>query len=237
LDLSSINLFVSRTRSPDGRRIAFSSNRRGVHDLCAKNANGEGDEELLVKSPYKKVPPAWPPDGRFFVYYEYDPKPRVDIWVLPMEGERKPLPFLKTEFNEGNGTLSPLPDSQGHLWMAYNSNETGRDEIYLRPFLPGAPGGPAGVRVRVSSGGGGDPQWRKDGRELFYVGDKLMAVDVKLGVSAQIGTPHALFEIPTGSGGYVPFADGRRFLFTEPAGESPAAKINVVLNWQAELKR
>src|SRR5258706_6278218 len=192
--------------SPDGRRVAFSSNRSGVNDLYAKDANGVGDEELLVKSPHPKVPSGWSPDGRFFVYYEYDPKTGADIWVLPMEGERKPFPFLKTEFRESRGTLSPVPDSQGHLWMAYNSNETGRDEIYLRPFLPGASGGPAGVRVRVSSEGGGYPQWRKDGRELFYVTDKLMAVDVKLGASAEIGTPHALFEMPTGSSGYVPFA-------------------------------
>jgi hypothetical protein len=91
--------------------------------------------------------------------------------------------------------------------------------------------------VRVSNEGGVFPQWRKDGRELFYVADnKLMAVDVKLGASAEVGAPHALFEGLPGYG-WVPFADGRRFLFVEPAAELPAAKINVVLNWTAELKR
>ena len=86
--------------SPDGRRIAFRSNRSGVYDLYAKDANGVGDEELLVKSPHDKIPTGWSPDGRFLVYYEFDPKTKADIWVLPLEGDRKPFPFLKTEFNE-----------------------------------------------------------------------------------------------------------------------------------------
>jgi Tol biopolymer transport system component len=222
--------------SPDGRRVAFRSNRTGVYDLYAKDANGTGDEELLVKSPHYKIPSAWSPDGRFLVFHEFDLKTQGDIWVLPLEGERKPFPFLKTEFMEWNGKLSPVPDSQGHLWMAYTSNETGQFEIYLRPFLPGDLGGPAGVRARISTGGGSWPQWRKDGRELFYSADnKLMAVEVKLGGSAEVGTPHALFENRATS--YAPFGDGRRFLLIEPAGEAPAPKINVVLNWTAELKR
>jgi Tol biopolymer transport system component len=191
---------------------------------------------LLLKSSHYKIPTGWSPDGRFLVYQEIDPKTGYDIWVLPLEGGRKPFPFLKTEFNEFDGTLSPVPDSQGHLWMAYASDETGRGEIYLRPFVPGAPGGPAGVRVRVSNGGGFYPQWRKDGRELFYTADnKLMAIDVKFGATPEIGTLHALFELPFYNG--VPFADGRSFVLVEPAGEPLAPKINVVLNWTAELKR
>ena len=229
--------------SPDGRRVAFRSNRNGVYDLYVKHANDTSEEELLVKSPHVKYPTSWSPDGRFLLYNELDPKTGVDIWVLPLEGDRKPFVFLKTEFNEALGTLSPLPDSQARLWMAYNSDETGRAEIYLRPFLPGMPGGPAGAKVRVSRGGGFQPQWRRDGRELFYIADnKLMAVDIKLGGTPEIGTPQALFEqsIPEHSfnwhPNWAPSADGRRFLFIEPTGESPAAKINVVLNWMAELK-
>jgi Tol biopolymer transport system component len=222
--------------SPDGRRIAFRSNRNGTYDLYAKVASGVGEEEeLLVKSLHVKIPTGWSPDGRFLVYTEVDPKTGNDIWVLPLEGDRKPFPFLKTEFNEGGGVLSPVPDGQGHLWMAYNSNETGRAEIYLRPFLPGTPGGPAGAKVRVSAGGGNGPHWRKDGQELFYnAGNKLMTVDVKLGGTPDIGAPQVLFDR---QGGCEPFADGRRFLCVEPAGEPPAPKINVVLNWTAELKR
>ena len=167
---------------------------------------------------------------------------------MPLEADRKPFPFLKTQFNEDWATLSPVPDSQGHLWMAYQSDETGRDQIYLRAFLPGAPGGPAGAKVLVSTGGGNFPRWRKDGRELFFADDnKLMAVDVKLGAIPEISTPKTLFEFhspaaaASSSSGdnlqWIPFADGRRFLLVEPAGEPIAPKINVVLNWMAELKR
>jgi Tol biopolymer transport system component len=124
--------------------------------------------------------------------------------------------------------------------MAYVSDDTGRPEIYLLPFLPGTPEGPAGAKVRISTAGGFSPRWRRDGRELFYSNDnKLMAVDVKLGGTRKIGAPTALFAgrfYPDGSG-WVPFADGRRFLFVERVGEPPSPKINVVLNWMAELKR
>jgi Tol biopolymer transport system component len=230
---------MSPVWSPDGKRIAFHSNRTGVYDLYVKDANGAGGEESLVKSLHGKFSTGWSQDGRFLVYSEIDPKTGGDLWVLPLEGERKPFPFLNTEFNEFSGRLSPVADSHGHLWMAYDSDETGRAEVYLRPFLPGTSGGPAGIKVRVSTGSGQGPWWRKDGREIFYVSPdgKLMAVDVKLGVSPEVGAPHALFEFPPGSVAWVPFADGRRFLLIETAGEPPAPKINVVLNWTAELKR
>jgi Tol biopolymer transport system component len=106
------------------------------------------------------------PDAANPRYDEFDPVTQADLWVLPLEGERKPFPFLKTEFNEDWAALSPVPDSRGHLWMAYQSDETGRDQIYLRPFLPGSPDGSAGPKVLVSIGGGSQPQWRRDGREL-----------------------------------------------------------------------
>jgi Tol biopolymer transport system component len=177
------------------------------------------------------------PDAANPRYDEFDPVTQADLWVLPLEGERKPFPFLKTEFNEDWATLSPVPDSRGHLWMAYQSDETGRDQIYLRPFLPGSPDGSAGPKVLVSIGGGSQPQWRRDGRELFYAaGNKLMAVDIKLGAMPEIGSPQTLFEFHVGPS-WVPFADGRRFLMAETAGEPPAPKINVVLNWTSELKR
>jgi Tol biopolymer transport system component len=223
--------------SPDGQRIAFMSNRDGIYDLYAKNATGIGDEELLAKSPLGKWPTGWSMDGRFLVYQEQDPGTNWDIWVLPMVGDRKPIPFLKTGFNEANGKLSPVPDSQGYLWMAYQSDEAGSYEVYLRPFLPGAAGGPAGAAVRVSPAGGGRPYWRKDGKELFYFEHgKLMAVDVKLGSPPEIGVPHKLFDGPPGASAFAVFGDGQRFLFIEPAGEQPTPRINVVLNWAAGLK-
>jgi Tol biopolymer transport system component len=224
--------------SPDGQRIAFRSNRSGTFDLYAKNADGTGEDEVLVKSPNPKGRVSWSMDGRFLVYFEADPVSMRDIWVLPLEGDRKPFPFLKTPYDEDEGRLSPVRDRQGHLWMAYSSDETGSPEIYLRPFLPGATGGAAGAKVRVSARGGNSPIWRKDGRELFYLEQtKLMAVDVKLGSSPEIGVPHRLFDAPQArSSGFAVFGDGQRFLFFEPAGEPPAFRINVVLNWTAGLR-
>jgi serine/threonine protein kinase len=215
--------------SPDGRRIAFTSNRAGAYDLYARNADGTGSDELLVQSPHTKFPVCWSPDGKFLVYSESDNSDtRRNTWLLPMEGGRKPIPFLNAGFSVDDAKLSPVPDNEGRLWMAYLSNETGSPEVYLRPFLPG---GPAGAPVRVSPAGGHDPFWRKDGRELFYsAGPKQMAVDVKLGRTPEIGVPHALFDsFPSVS------TDGQRFLSIEGAGELPAARINVVLNWAAEL--
>jgi Tol biopolymer transport system component len=98
--------------SPDGRRIAFSSNRSGVYDLYVEKTNDSSEEELLVKSPHRKEPKSWSPDGRFLVYNQLDPKASNDIWVLPLEGDRKPFSFLTTEFDAGGGRLSPVPDSQ-----------------------------------------------------------------------------------------------------------------------------
>jgi hypothetical protein len=111
--------------------------------------------------------------------------------------------------------------------------------VYLRPFLPGAPGGPAGAAIRVSAGGGTFPHWRNDGRELFYVEDrKMMAVDVILADPLRVGAPHKLFDLPPTSepSRYVPFGDGRRFLFIERASDLPLLKINVMLNWLAGSK-
>jgi hypothetical protein len=132
-----------------------------------------------------------------------------------------------------------VPDSQGRYWVAYGSEETGRLEVYLRPFTPG---GDAGAKLRVLTGGGFQPRWRSDGRELFYMADlKVMAVDVELGENGKVGSERKLFDLPPlvapFGNEFAAFGDGRRFLFTALASESPAAKINVVLNWQAELKR
>jgi hypothetical protein len=225
--------------SPDGHRVAFRSNRNGVYDLFAKNADGSGDEELLTKSPHTKSLSSWSRDGRFLVYDEVDPisKFRRDMWVLPLQGDRKPIPFLRTGFNTIHGTLSPVRDDQGNLWMAYDSNETGSAEIYLCQFLPGAPSGPTGTKVRISASGGVLAVWRKDGRELYYLQERaVMAVDVKLASTPpQIGVPHKLFDAPS-IDAFAVSGNGQRFIFLDPAVVSSPAKIDVVLHWAAGLK-
>jgi Tol biopolymer transport system component len=219
--------------SPDGRHIAFMSNRAGAYDLYARNADGTGDDELLVKSPHTKFPAGWSADGKYLLYVESGHgDTRRNTWLLPMEGDRKPIPFLNTGFDVDDAKLSPVLDDLGRQWIAYVSNDTGSREVYVRPFPSGALGGPPGPAIRVSTAGGHHPFWRKDGRELFYYASPgQMAVDVKLGKTPGIGIPHALF-VPGATG---VSADGQRFPYIQDAGEMPAARINVVLNWAADL--
>ena len=218
--------------SPDGQRLAFMSNRAGAYDLYARNANGTGGDELLVKSPHTKYPAGWSADGKYLLYLEnVRGDTRSNAWLLPMEGDRKPIPFLNTGFDVDDAKLSPVLDDMGRQWIAYVSNETGSRQVYLRAFPPGALGGSPGPAIRVSTTGGEHPFWRKDGRELFYANPGPTAVDVKLGKTPEIGIPHALFNVSAAGVS----ADGQRFLFIEDAAEQPVARISVVLNWTAEL--
>jgi serine/threonine protein kinase len=213
--------------SPDGSRIVFSSNREGSLNLYQKLSSGAGGEEELLKSPGQKQVVDWSPDGRFILYFSAGANTKSDIWVLPLEGDRKPYPLLQTEFAETGARFS----ADGR-WVAYVSNETGTPEVYVREFQG------SGGRWRVSTGGGNSPRWRRDGKELFYAsGGKLMAVDVKAsGSSFEPGVPKLLFETS------VPLVfdvsgDGQRFLFLAPVEESSPEPIDVVLNWTADLKR
>src|SRR5882672_3203759 len=124
--------------SPDGRRIVFTSNRAGSYNLYMKDAGGVGEEELIAQSEYPKYPTDWSQDGTFVFYYEITSKTKGDLWALRVS-DRKSFPLLKTVFDEGRPVLSPVPDPQGHRWLAYESDETGSDEVYLRPFNPEGP--------------------------------------------------------------------------------------------------
>jgi Tol biopolymer transport system component len=220
--------------SPDGNRIAFGSGRSGSTDLYLKPSSGAGNEELLLKSSNSKAPHDWSLDGRYLLYGEIDPKTNFDLWVLPLFGDRKPIPFLQTTFNETNGRFSP--DGR---WIAYVSNETGPFQVYVQSFPQ------SGGKWMVSTNGGTQPRWRPDGKELFYLGAdrKLMVVDVKEDANKfEAGSPRALFEmrIFVGFGstpGYEVTRDGQRFLVNTPGEESLAAPLIVVLNWTAGLKR
>ncbi len=180
------------------------------------------------------MPTSWSEDGRFIYFQQIGvsskSKGRYAIWVFSVP-DRKATPFLQSEFNETLPQLSP--DGR---WMAYVSDESGRNEIYVQPF-PG-PGG----KWQVSTNGGSYPLWRRDGKELFYFapGRKLMAVEVKAGSTFEAGLPKFLFETRLKSGGnrqYDVSSDGQRFLINLAVGEESSAPITLVLNWTAELKK
>jgi Tol biopolymer transport system component len=229
--------------SPDGSRIVFASNRSGRFDLYKKASTGVGEDELLLQSDQDKTPTDWSRDGRFLVYDSVDSKGATDIWVLPMQGERKPIPFLRTEFIETSGVFSP--DGR---WIAYVSTEPGIGEVYLRPFVPPGQGGSissaaASGQWQVSKDGAATtvkPVWRADGRELYYrnsLRSALMAVDVNTSPTLQAGVPHRLFSVPASSPVAIT-GDGKRFLVGLPQQDtSNTSAITVVLNWQAGLKK
>jgi dipeptidyl aminopeptidase/acylaminoacyl peptidase len=215
--------------SPDGSRIVFILYRKGHFDLYQKAASGAGSEELLLESNLDKNPTSFSPDGRFLLYNVLDPKTRQDVWVLPLEGGQKPFPFLQTEFSEYNGQFSP--DGR---WVAYQSNESGRNEIYVASFP-----GPGGKR-QISTSGGQSPIWR--GKEIFYLApdNRLMAAEVNgKGATLEVGAVRPLFEVrPTGLGYFYDVtSDGQRFLVITAVEQKASAPITLVLNWAADLKR
>jgi Tol biopolymer transport system component len=220
--------------SPDGNRILYRSGQAGSGgDLYEKLSSGAGTPEALFKSNTLKNPTDWSADGHFVVYDAPDFKTGVDVWVLPTTGDRKPFPMLRSEFNEQQGRVSP--DGQ---WIAYTSDETGRPEVYVQSFP--TPGG----KWPISTSGGADPRWRRDGKELFFISSdrKLMAVDIQAESTFQAGLPRPLFDVRV-SGltdvrtHYAVAADGRRFLVNTIDETDVAAPITVVLNWTARLKQ
>jgi Tol biopolymer transport system component len=233
--------------SPDGARIVYQSQRRGSGDLYHKLTGGAGAEELLLSTTHTKAPTSWSADGRFLMYVSVDPQTNADLWVLPMSGpagDRKPFVFLKTPFREGYGAFSP--DSR---WVAYDSNETGRPEVYVRPFVPpGATGTAAAATAEwpISVDGGIMPCWRADGKELYYLNPDgaIMATPITVtGRSLEPGSPVRLFRTRIYGGGvdvqlgrqYDVTADGR-FLVNTVVSEA-AAPITLLQNWNPTAKR
>ena len=216
--------------SPDDSRIFFMSLRSGGGDIYAKPASGTGSDERLFSNGSVKSPASLSPDGRFLLYGALNGKTKWDLELLSLP-ERKMTPFLKTEFDETNGDFSP--DGR---WIAYGSNESGRYEVYVQPF-PG-PGG----KWQISTAGGSNPVWRRDGKELFYFGAdrKMIAVPVTIGSSFESGTPAALFDAHIKNDPdrhYDVSADGERFLIVTPLAEETSPPITLVQNWTAGLKR
>jgi Tol biopolymer transport system component/DNA-binding winged helix-turn-helix (wHTH) protein len=219
--------------SPGGDRIVFSSNRRGIADLYQKSVTAGGSEELLLSTAQTKIATDWSPDGRFVLFNSEDPKRSSDIWALPLDGNGKPFPAVQTGFEEQNGQFSP----DGN-WIAYQSDESGRVEIYVQPFPD------PGNKWPISTNGGSQVRWRRDGKELFYVAldGRLMSVSIHIASNAQapeVGTPVTLFAPQLGGAveradfrhQYMVSADGQRFLVaTVMAGAN--SPIMVILNWK-----
>jgi Tol biopolymer transport system component len=224
--------------SPSGDRIVFMTIPKGPFNLFQKATSGSTQEELLLPNTVSDSPTHWSRDGRFIVYQESDPKNKLDLWVLPVQGtaaERKPIPFLRTEFNEMEGQLSP--DSR---WMAFASDRSGQYEVYVRPFPPGE-----GEWV-ISNAGGTQPRWRADGKEMFFIATdgKMMAVPVKAapGVkpSLEAGVPAALFDAHPGAEGLLEYeydvtADGSRFLINTTGGTGAVPALTVVTHYDTRM--
>ncbi len=216
----------------NGKKVTFESTKAGPTNLFWKPADGSGAQERLTTSENTQNPGPWSPDGETLAFTEADPATGSDIWVLSLKDGRKSQPFLRTPFNEGNLVFSP----DGH-WVAYQSNESGRDEVYVQPF-PGP-----GSKGLVSTQGGTEPVWSRDGHELFYrSGDKMMVVATMIQPAFRASKPEVLFEKPHYVlpllRNYDVTSDGRRFLMLKESEQVAAAThINVVLNWFEELKR
>jgi len=224
--------------SPDASRISFFSSRQGQWSIYEKPANSAADEKLLLKTNDDLVPYDWSPDGSFLLYTAIDPRTRnSDIWVLPQQkatgAGAQAAPFLRTEFDENFESFSP--DGK---WVVYQSDESGKNEVYVRPFHPDGSGG--GGKWQISTDGGIEPRWPRRGKEILYIrpDNMLMAVEVKTGVGLEVGVPRALFPIrPAGVHRYDVTADGQRFLVSMPTEESASAPAIVVLNWSAALQQ
>jgi len=224
--------------SGDGRRIFFSSNRdTGKLNLYQKISSGAGGDELLLRTEGNAFADDWfsGKDGELLLYETEVPKSRFDLWVLPLTGDRKPYPFLQTEFNETHSQFSP--DGR---FVAYVSDESGRAEVYVQSFPA------SGGKWQISTSGGDQPQWRRDGKEIFYLAaDKtLMAVPIESRDSFELGSPVALFTtrvLSTSLTGdrnhYVVAADGQRFLIISPVDQGNKQPITFVANWSAGLRR
>jgi serine/threonine protein kinase/Tol biopolymer transport system component len=222
--------------SQDGAWLVFASARGSPPNLYRKASTGDGNDELLRKSPTNNQPTDWSRDGRFIVYADLNPATQWDLWLMPTDSgdERGPIPVVNTEFNEHLGRISP--DGR---WIAYVSDESGANEVYVKTLSA------SGATRRISVSGGTEPKWRADGRELFFLGPDgtLMAVVVSAGSQIDTGSPTPLFSVrlgPTRNFGYdVNYAatrDAQRFLISTLTPRSdPSPTTTVILNWQATL--
>jgi Tol biopolymer transport system component len=238
--------------SPDGQSVAFGRRTDAGSDLFRKAANGSGPEDLLLSDGRLNFPESWSPDGRFLIYDVAHPLANGrDLWVLPLEGDRKPFPLIQTPFSAMQSQFS----RDGH-WIAYaQSDESGHFEVYVTEFADhraraaGEQTWPApAAKWQVSTTGGVHPRWRGDGKELFYLsGDTMMAASVAADADHfRVGRVERLFDakpIRPSTATNLPFTvydvspDGQRFLINTVHESAPVAPFTLILNWPSLLKK
>ena len=214
--------------SPDGARIVYATDKTGSGDLFIKNANGTESAILLLKDLPPKSATDWSPDGRFLLYYLFSPTSKEDLWMLPMDSTKTPRPYLQTEFTETNARFAP--DSR---WVVYQSDESGSNEIYVRPFPTG------NGKWQISTNGGEFPMWSRDGKEIFYhqPGGATMSVEVSgAGAALIVGAATKVFDIPR-SVVLDATADGLQFLTAVMIGAQSSPPVTLITQWDRELKK
>lgn len=216
--------------SRDDRQVAYIS--RGGLEIRARNLVGQSNERLLFEDDRRKTVQDWSPDGRYLVFSRMDAQSGLDLWMLPLTGSDRPIPFLATPANERQASISP--DGQ---WIAYTSDESGTLEVYVQEF-PGL-----GSKRTLSVGGGVGPSWARGGAELFYLSTdrRLMSVEFGPAGPRAPGRPAPLFNPPLAGdvwqarNYYVASRDGQRFLFNA-IQDAESIPITVMVNWLTEAR-
>lgn len=221
--------------APDGKTIYYGSNGKGSMHIYAKATDGTGPDRVILEQDAFEYPEDVSPDQKYLVYMRgaVGGKTGTEMWVLPLfGGERKPFPVVPSAFNIFAASVAP-----GGRWMSYETNESGRFEVYVTPFPSG------GAKWQVSTNGGSSAKWRGDGKELFFLdpADNLMAVNVNMSNGTiQLGTPHTLFRaagVQNTLGPYTVTADGKKFLVNSGDVKEENQPLTLVQNWDAELKK
>jgi eukaryotic-like serine/threonine-protein kinase len=217
--------------SPDSARIIFRSNRDRRHDLYIRPATG-GEDQLFLQTDAAKYPTDWSPDGAFVVYHTNDARTKQDIWAAPLDRPEQARPLVRTEFDEMQGQISP-----SGRWLAYTSNQSSRLEVYVQPLQPD------GRKWQISTGGGSDPKWRADEKELFYVARDGRLMSVELPANGFVpGNPRPLFPVSDVAliapflSAYDVHRDGQRFVVRVPSENLQTHPLNVLVHWSLDRK-